>query len=67
MSYVASTNRLSRTIDPAQDHILGPDTADLTLVEYGSYACPHCRAANEQIAQVRNEFGAIMTPRDHVQ
>jgi hypothetical protein len=27
------------------------------LVEYGSYDCPHCRAANERIADVRRELG----------
>jgi len=26
-------------------------------VEYGSYACPHCRAANERITEVRNQLG----------
>jgi Na+:H+ antiporter, NhaA family len=26
-------------------------------VEYGSYDCPHCRAANERIAEVRNQLG----------
>jgi Na+:H+ antiporter, NhaA family len=26
-------------------------------VEYGSYDCPHCRAANERIAEVRGQFG----------
>ena len=31
--------------------------AEITLVEYGSYACPYCRAANEQIAEVRDQFG----------
>jgi NhaA family Na+:H+ antiporter len=36
---------------------LGPANAEITLVEYGSYACPHCRAANERIAQLRNELG----------
>ncbi len=39
------------------DHVLGPDNAEITLVEYGSYACPHCRAANERISQVRDQFG----------
>ena len=52
-----SSNRLDRPIDPAYDHVLGPDDAEITLVEYGSYACPHCRAANERVAQVRNELG----------
>ena len=31
--------------------------AAITLVEYGSYACPYCRAANERIAEVRDQFG----------
>jgi NhaA family Na+:H+ antiporter len=49
--------RLDRPVDPAYDHVLGPDNAEITLVEYGSYACPHCRAANERISQVRDQFG----------
>ena len=34
--------------------------AAVTLVEYGSYACPYCRAANERIAEVRDQFGDRM-------
>ena len=52
------TGWLDRPVDENDDHILGPPTAEITLVEYGSYACPHCRAANERIAQIRDEFGA---------
>ena len=37
--------------------MLGPPGAQITLVEYGSYARPYCRAANRQIAAVRDEFG----------
>jgi len=48
---------LDRPVDDTSDHILGPPNAPITLVEYGSYACPHCRAANERIAQVRDELG----------
>ncbi|HEU4531121.1 MAG TPA: Na+/H+ antiporter NhaA [Steroidobacteraceae bacterium] len=50
-------NRLDRPVDDARDHVLGPAHAGITLVEYGSYACPHCRAANERISQVRDQFG----------
>ncbi len=51
------TARLDRPVDPVRDHILGPPSAPITLVEYGSYACPHCRVANERIGAVRTEFG----------
>jgi NhaA family Na+:H+ antiporter len=47
-------------VNAAFDHVLGPDDAQITLVEYGSYACPHCRAANERIAEVRDRFGNRM-------
>src|SRR6188474_2805810 len=49
--------RLDRPVNPERDHILGPATAPITLVEYGSYACPHCRVANERIGSVRTAFG----------
>jgi Na+:H+ antiporter, NhaA family len=51
------TSRLDRPVDDARDHVLGPANAEITLVEYGSYACPHCRAANERIAEVRDQLG----------
>lgn len=57
MSQAGSSNRLDRPVDRARDHILGPSDAEITLVEYGSYACPHCRAANERIAEVRDRLG----------
>ncbi len=48
---------LDRPVDEASDHVLGSPTAPITLVEYGSYACRHCRAATETIAELRSEFG----------
>jgi NhaA family Na+:H+ antiporter len=57
MSELNRSNRLDRPVDEARDHVLGPATAAITLVEYGSYDCPHCRAANERIAEVRDQFG----------
>ena len=57
MSRARLNNRLDRPVDEAYDHVLGPADAQVTLVEYGSYACPYCRAANEPIAKVRDRFG----------
>jgi NhaA family Na+:H+ antiporter len=57
VSETAEANRLDRPVDDASDHVLGSPRAEITLVEYGSYDCPHCRAANEQIALVRDRFG----------
>jgi NhaA family Na+:H+ antiporter len=60
MTHAADTNRLDRPVDAAHDHHLGADGSDLTLVEYGSYACPYCRAANDEIAKLRDRFGERM-------
>ncbi len=57
MSQAALSNRLDRPVDRERDHVLGAANAEISLVEYGSYACPYCRAANERIAQVRDRFG----------
>lgn len=54
------SRRLVPPVDEARDHILGATDAPITLVEYGSYACPHCRAANETIASLRDRFGDRM-------
>ena len=57
MAQAAIGNRLDRPVDDASDHVLGPPNAEITLVEYGSYACPYCRAANDRIAEIRDQFG----------
>jgi NhaA family Na+:H+ antiporter len=57
MSQVKLSSKLDRPVDNNYDHTLGPANAEITLVEYGSYACPYCRAANERIAQVRDQLG----------
>lgn len=51
---------LTPPVDPASDHILGSPDADIELVEFGSYISAACRAANERIADLRDEFGARM-------
>ncbi|BBG04027.1 MULTISPECIES: DsbA family protein [Pseudonocardia] len=48
------------SIDPPvgpYDHTLGPPAAEFTLVEYGDYECPYCRAAVPVIEQVRERLG----------
>ncbi len=57
MSDLTPGNRLDPPVDTKVDHLLGPIDAPITLVEYGSYACPYCRAANERISKVRDELG----------
>ncbi len=51
---------LDAAVDPARDHLLGPGHAPMTLVEFGSYACPYCRAANEEVGKLRDRFGERM-------
>ena len=41
----------------AEDHIQGPDDADVTLVEYGDYECPHCGHAYPIVQRVQKQFG----------
>lgn len=58
MSIMAS--RLVPPVDPARDHVLGSPDAEITLVEYGSYACPYCRGAHQVVADLRDRFGDRM-------
>jgi Na+/H+ antiporter NhaA len=39
-------------VDVARDHIRGAADALVTLVQYGDYECPHCRAAVPVIAEL---------------
>lgn len=48
---------LDRPVDPARDHVLGPPTAEITLVEYGSYLCSYCHTAHEVVRRLRDRFG----------
>ena len=57
MTQTSMTTRLDRPVNQQLDHTLGPPDASIVLVEYGSYACPHCRAANERIVELRSQFG----------
>ncbi|RPI57734.1 MAG: Na+/H+ antiporter NhaA [Acidobacteria bacterium] len=51
---------LTLAVDETRDHVLGRPEAHFTLVEYGSYACEHCHAAHEVVANLRDRFGDRM-------
>jgi protein-disulfide isomerase len=40
-----------------QDHVIGPPTAPVTLLEYGDYECPDCLNTQPIIAELRKRFG----------
>ncbi len=49
-------SKLSLPVDRNRDHIQGPDTALITLVEYGDYECPYCGQAYPIIKQIQDYF-----------
>jgi len=40
-----------------RDHVVGPATAPVTLVEYGDYECPYCGAAHPVVKEIRRQLG----------
>jgi protein-disulfide isomerase len=41
----------------AEDHILGPANAPITLVEYGDFECPFCGRSYPAVRRIRSELG----------
>lgn len=39
------------------DHVDGPETAAITLVEYGDYQCPYCGMAYPIVKSIQRELG----------
>jgi Na+/H+ antiporter NhaA len=48
---------LSEEVDPERDHVRGPESAPVTLVEYGDYECSYCGQAEVVIRELLQEFG----------
>ena len=51
-----STPKLTQPV-AERDHILGPEDASITLVEYGDLECPYCRQVSPVIGELRNRLG----------
>jgi len=51
---------LAPPVDVGRDHILGLPDAELTLVEYGSYASRRSHAVHEVVEGLRSRFGERM-------
>ena len=46
-------------VDEERDHIRGPETAPVTLVEYGDFECPYCGQAEGVIRELLVDFGDL--------
>jgi protein-disulfide isomerase len=51
-----NTTRLALAVGE-RDHVQGPATAAVTLVEYGDYECPYCRAAVPIVEELQRLLG----------
>ena len=56
MNEHAGYGALAVPVDPT-DHALGPETAKVTLVEYGDFECPNCGQAYPAVKLLRRHFG----------
>ena len=56
MNQKASSNTLAVPVTRG-DHILGPESAKVTLLEYGDFECPSCRQAYHAVKILLKHFG----------
>lgn len=48
---------LQQAVDPARDHVRGPEDAEVTLVEYGDFECGACAEARSAVEAALEEYG----------
>jgi protein-disulfide isomerase len=58
MSTEPDAVRLPRPVDD-NDHVQGPADAPVTLVQYGDYECPYCRALHPVLKELLQRTGGI--------
>jgi protein-disulfide isomerase len=44
-------------VDPDRDHIRGPGSAPVTLLEYGDFECPYCGQAERVVRELLSAHG----------
>lgn len=54
----SNNTQLSFPVSESRDHIQGPATAAVTLVEYGDYECPYCAQAYLIVKEVQERLGS---------
>ena len=50
--------KLTMPVNESRDHIQGPASAPVTLLEYGDYECPYCAQAYIIIKEVQERLGS---------
>jgi Na+/H+ antiporter NhaA/predicted DsbA family dithiol-disulfide isomerase len=46
-------------VDPARDHLRGPEKSPVTVVEYGDFECPFCGQAEPAVRELLRDFGDV--------
>ena len=59
MSAEDDSPRLTVPVGP-RDHIQGPPSASVTLLEYGDYECPYCGAAYPIVKELQKRLGTTV-------
>lgn len=50
--------KLTMLVSESRDHIQGPVTAPVTLLEYGDFECPYCAQAYIIIKEAQERLGS---------